>query len=227
MAQPQRIYVMYDRQVKLHSHPAYRQDEWVIEMFGGMTGGSFIEIGANDGLYHSNTFALEDSFDWSGTLVEADEANFKECKTNRGTVGNQFMHTCVGAMQGTGRFFHDGPRSGLSLYLHKDFKRRLVPNAVTSQQSVTTLAQLLDEIKAPRVVNYLSLGVEGAELSILEAYFAGVPSDQRRIFQTITMTSHHQPERIGAFERCLDAMGYALEEVRGFAYCFSHASLAE
>lgn len=225
--EPQRIYVMYDKEVKLHSHPAYRQDEWVINMFGGMTGGSFIEIGAYDGLEHSNTFALEDSFNWSGSFIEADSENFKECQRNRGGVGNQVVQACVGAMSGEGRFFHNGPFSGLSLYIPKDCKRRLIRTCETSQQKVVTLAALLEEIKAPRVVHYLSLGAEGAELSILHAYFSTIPREQQRVFQTITFTSHYPAERIGALERDLWAFGYTLEEVRGFAYCFSHRSLTE
>jgi FkbM family methyltransferase len=225
--EPQRIYMMYDREVSLHSHPAYRQDEWVINMFGGMAGGSFIEIGAYDGVEHSNTFALEDAFNWSGSLVEADPENAKLCKKNRKGVGNQVVHACVGAMSGEGRFFHDGPFSGLSLYIPKECKRRLIRNCETSHQKVVTLATLLEEIKAPRVVHYLSLGMEGAELSTLHSYFTVVPQEQQRIFQTITFTSHYPADRIGALERDLRSLGYTLEEVRGFTYCFSHKSLAD
>lgn len=224
---PQRIYLMYDREVKLHSHPANRQDEWVIEMFGGMTGGSFIEIGAYNGVHHSNTLALEGAFNWSGSLVEADTDNAADCLINRGTVGNQVVNVCVGARAGEGRFFHDGPFSGLALYIPKGCKPRLFTGATTSMQKVVTLATLLEEIKAPRVVNYLSLGIEGAELNVLQAYFSVVPKDQQRIFQTITFTSYHSAERIGALERNLWEYGYTLEEVRGFAYCFSHKSLSE
>lgn len=225
--EPTRIYLMYDREVKLHSHPAHRQDEWVINMFGGMTGGSFIEIGAYDGIHHSNTHALEHSFNWSGSLVEADVENYKECQRNRGSVGNQVVHACVGAMAGEGRFFHNGPFGGLSLYIPKDCKRRLIKDCETSQQKVVTLAALLEEIKAPRIVHYLSLGVEGAELSILHAYFSVVPRDQQRVFQTITFTSHLPAERIGAVERDMWGYGYNLEEVRGFTYCWSHRTLTE
>lgn len=226
--QPQRTYAMYEREVNLYSHPAYRLDEWVIDMFDGMAGGSFVEIGAFDGMFHSNTAALDHHFNWSGALVEADEANFKLCQKNRDSAGNEVVQACIGAMQGRGRFFHAGLWSGLSLYLPKDFKRRLINHdAVTSQQTVTTLAQLLDSTNAPRVIHYLSLGVEGAELSILDAYFSTVQQKDRRIFQTLTFTSHQSAERLGAFERSMDAFGYTLEEIRGNAYCFSHHSLSD
>jgi len=227
MKQPTRVNTLYNREVEFHSHPAYRQDEWVIHMFGGMTGGSFVEIGAFDGIFHSNTMALQHAFDWSGSLVEANTENFMSAKKYRGKIGNQVIQACIGANAGQGRFFNDGPFSGLSLYIPKECKRRLIGNASTSQQKVITLADLLEQIKAPRVVHYLSLGIEGAEINTLYSYFSNVPPEQQRIFQTITFTSHYPAERIAALERVMWEFGYDLEEVRGFCYCWSHKSLTE
>ena len=67
-----RTKTLFGRTTALHSQPATQQDEWVIERTRGRRGGLFIECGINDGLQHSNTLALEQSFDWKGWLVEAD-----------------------------------------------------------------------------------------------------------------------------------------------------------
>lgn len=39
--------------------------------------GTFIECGAFDGEWISNTLGLEKNLDWSGVLIEADPNNFK------------------------------------------------------------------------------------------------------------------------------------------------------
>eukprot|EP00662_Eupelagonemidae_sp_cell21_P019348 gene19348-36243_t len=59
----------------IKSYSQYQQDIVAIERyFWGVTGGTFIEIGALDGVQMSNTKALEDHLGWTGLLVEAVES---------------------------------------------------------------------------------------------------------------------------------------------------------
>ena len=39
--------------------------------------GTFIECGALDGEWYSNTLGLERDYGWNGVLIEADPSNFK------------------------------------------------------------------------------------------------------------------------------------------------------
>merc|ERR1711871_908541 len=47
------------------------QDHWVVqEVFGGKRGGTFVEIGAANGITLSNTVSLERHFAWGGLCIE-------------------------------------------------------------------------------------------------------------------------------------------------------------
>ena len=43
----------------------------------------FLEVGAYDGIFQSNTFYLEDKLNWTGLLVEADIEAFHQLKINK------------------------------------------------------------------------------------------------------------------------------------------------
>ncbi|KAK7066381.1 hypothetical protein SK128_028052 [Halocaridina rubra] len=45
-------------------------------LFGKLYGGTFVEIGAQDGMWLSNTWWLESFRNWRGLLVEADPDNY-------------------------------------------------------------------------------------------------------------------------------------------------------
>ena len=43
----------------------------------GTQSGSFVELGAYDGVTHSNSYMLERCFGWRGVLIEASPSNFQ------------------------------------------------------------------------------------------------------------------------------------------------------
>ena len=45
--------------------------------------GIYVELGALDGVFQSNTKWLEDELKWTGILIEPSPNKFKECKSNR------------------------------------------------------------------------------------------------------------------------------------------------
>ena len=46
------------------------QDLWVIDTMKYKKNGYFVDLGALDGLTHSNTLMLENKYSWSGICVE-------------------------------------------------------------------------------------------------------------------------------------------------------------
>jgi len=45
--------------------------------------GVFIELGANDGLFQSNTVFFEKELGWRGILIEPSLKGYEKCKINR------------------------------------------------------------------------------------------------------------------------------------------------
>ena len=59
------------------------QDLWVIDTMKYKKNGYFVDLGALDGLTHSNTLMLENKYSWSGICVEANPYVFPKLSSNR------------------------------------------------------------------------------------------------------------------------------------------------
>ena len=61
------------------------QDEWLNNcVFRGKTRGTFLELGAFDGQFGSNSLMVEKDLCWRGVCVEAFELNYKKLHASRG-----------------------------------------------------------------------------------------------------------------------------------------------
>ena len=102
-----------------HSQPETAQDEWVIWQLKAKHNGFFIEIGAFDGVYHSNTLVLERDFGWDGILIEANmNAAMKASKARKAKI-------IVGVVSDTGGwqpFYHAAQWSGLQAFTRPNLR---------------------------------------------------------------------------------------------------------
>ena len=55
-------------------------DKQIVNFFKQKKSGSFLEIGAADGIDQSNSFLLERKYNWSGYLVEPVKNQYESCK---------------------------------------------------------------------------------------------------------------------------------------------------
>lgn len=125
--------------------------------------GYFLEIGANDGYTLSNTVYLEQHFGWGGLLVEANPKygdSLKKRACNSALVA-------ITREEGIYEFSDAGLYGGLKNSLTDRYKN-VTDNAGVINVRGSTLSSLLDENKAPLVINFISIDVEGEELSIVE-----------------------------------------------------------
>lgn len=143
--------------------------------------GFYIELGANDGLKQSNTMFLEAFRGWNGLLVEPHKPNFNKLIKNR-SKENRFANcACVSFdYRMTEYRYAYSDLMTIGLDDHNDIPDRMqhAENGLQFLQSGSkntilsavprTLSSLLDEISAPNIVDFLSLDVEGAELSVLQ-----------------------------------------------------------
>jgi FkbM family methyltransferase len=157
------------------------QDQWVIErVFPGKRGGWFIDSGAGpDGIRGSNSYILETEFGWRGLLVEPHPECYKRVKANRSAIVEE---SCLTDSFGEVEFVLNEfpelssipqhlsePNFVAAGYAHKQLPKVRVPSV--------TLWELLRRHRAPPVIEYLSLDIEGAEWITLKDF----PFDEFRI----------------------------------------------
>ena len=127
--------------------------------------GFFVELAANDAVYLSNTFALEQYYGWTGICIEGNPVywyplSFRNC-------------TVVGAMAGrtTGEIltvdFTGAETGGI---VHDIIVNANARRPTHEQRRTTTLTEILDMVQAPSIIDWLSLDAEGAEEMIMEAF---------------------------------------------------------
>jgi FkbM family methyltransferase len=125
--------------------------------------GFYIECGANDGVNQSTTWYFERTLQWKGLLIEPIKLVYAELKKNRNKI-NFFSNTALRSFKYKKKY--------LDLYFYKsdtllsrstlDDKKRLKVRV-----KCTNLNSILEKIKAPNIIDFFSLDVEGDEFHVL------------------------------------------------------------
>lgn len=167
--------------------------------------GYFVEFGACDGKYLSNTYLLEKEYGWTGILAEPIQSYYKYLVVNRDCHTDSF---CVGKNTGDLVDFtevnidSDMGLSGMTKHASYDHHAEVRKNNSTTYKVETiSLKDLLDKYDAPEIIDYLSIDTEGSELEILTAY------DFSRKFKCITV-EHNGTENREKIYSLLSKHGY-------------------
>jgi FkbM family methyltransferase len=148
------------------------QDRWVIfEVLPMKRGGFFVDLAAADGVTHSNTYVLEKLFSWKGICIEGNPRFVDKLKTKRRC---HIAQTVVDSEAGEVQFRIDNGQLGGIVADDTDNNPSVRgPELRTAEiLSLPTepLATILDRYRAPRVIDYLSLDVEGGEERIMRGF---------------------------------------------------------
>lgn len=154
-------------------HSQHEQDRLLHEcLLKGMRQGTFVDIGAYDGVTFSNSLFFEETLGWRGVCIEADPASFAQLQRNRPTAIN--LNVAAGAAPGKASFVQvDGYAQMLSGFADKVDSNRIdreVTSLGGSKRILTVdVARVADLLRERGIadVHYLSLDVEGAELEVL------------------------------------------------------------
>ena len=157
----------------------YFQDETVnVLVFENRTSGYFLEAGAGDGDFHSNTYFYEKYLGWKGICIEPLPHHFENV---------QRVRSCM-AFNGA-LCDREGPRSFIdftTLKGHSGFydtfpteKQRNVNNAVYPFKNITvqcyTLDQVVKQAGFPRL-DYMIIDTEGYEYDLIKTFNLNNPS---------------------------------------------------
>ena len=131
-------------------------------LLGGLRGGYFVDLAANEPVRISNTRALERDYGWSGVCVEPNPMYWdalrrhRRCSVETRPVSNESRSTLLISR---GVFSSLAPSDGRQ----EASQKRLATQTVRFDE-------LLDRIGAPSVLDYLSLDVEGSELAAMLSF---------------------------------------------------------
>ncbi len=126
--------------------------------------GFYIECGANDGVNQSNTWYFEKCLNWKGLLIEPIEIVFKELKKNRAKK-NFFFKRALRP------FGYKKKNVELKLNLKDTLTTRSNydnVNRIKVKVKSANLNFILNKIKAPKLIDFFSLDVEGDEFLVLK-----------------------------------------------------------
>lgn len=144
------------------------QDLIVAGLFRNKKKGFFIDLAANDARTLSNTFALERNLQWTGLCVEPNpmywhDLSYRSCQVVAAVVGQTSMQEV--------QFQFDMGAWGGIVGEEYDVKPGEDVDVAPPQHKYTvTLLEILERFQAPRVIDYLSLDVEGAESFIMHNF---------------------------------------------------------
>lgn len=173
-----------------------KENSLVWEFFGRKTSGYFVEVGANDPFLLSQTWGLEQK-GWTGVLVEP----LADCcaALRRYRNARVVQVACAAPHQiGTATLHVAGVRSSL---VPNAFDPKIRYETAETVQAVT-LTDVLQQVAAPRVIDFLSIDTEGTEGDVL----AGL--DLNRFQPTLVLVEYHVYSL--ALHRQLNNMGYKL-----------------
>ena len=154
----------------------YKLAEKILNFFAhlDMKNGFFLEAGASNGLWQSNSYYLENALGWNGILVEPNKTMFESCIENRKNPKNHFYNCALVSS--------DYPHDIIKGYFNeKDYENILmaqIDGVEQSQernerwlrkQSIFVPARTLDSIvkEVGKKIDFLSLDVEGYEPQVL------------------------------------------------------------
>lgn len=145
------------------------QDRWVMfKVLPLKRGGFFIDLAAADGLTHSNTYVMEKFFGWQGVCIEPNPGFTDVLRARRNCIIEPVVVSDV-AEQVVFRI-DNGQLGGIvadDTDNSEAIRSDQLKNAETRTFDAVTLSELLDRNDAPKIIDYMSLDVEGAEERVI------------------------------------------------------------
>ena len=204
----------------MKSYSQLGQDEWVLEMLDRKKKGVFIEVGASNGVYLSNTLLLEKDFGWEGLCIEP-SSEFENLQKNRNCqVANELVFKenglevefIEGRLNDNNKSF-----SGIKSTLDKHHVE-----GTSYKRKTITLNSLLNKISFSQKIDFLSVDTGGSEYEILQ----GIDFEKYH-FSLITIEHNWIEPKRTQIRKFLFEKGYHLDVLSDsqFDDWFIHSSL--
>jgi FkbM family methyltransferase len=166
----------YEARYQAKSKSQLAQDLWALWKTQEKRNGFFVEFGAADGIYTSNTYLLAKEYGWTGILAEPMMDWFPDLITNRpesGVVQAAIVHDSANFGDCSKITFRQALIPELSCvegYQDGDHLAGARKAGIIYEVDAWKLPFLLKHFNAPRDIDYMSIDVEGMELDILRTF---------------------------------------------------------
>lgn len=146
-------------------------EEAIIQRYFGTRKGTFLDIGANDGITLSNTFLLANT-GWNGALVEASPLAFERLQQTYHGMPHDLIHTAVGSHNGKIILHESGEHLGLGdtslLSTVKPAEKDRWLDMVFNEVSIACCTfDVLLTLTKHKKFDLISMDIEGMELEVL------------------------------------------------------------
>ena len=154
---------------KTFSKSQQGEDAFLWEYFGDICGGSYIELGALNGVTFSNSHIFSKVLGWSGVLIEASPINAAKLIENR--PNDTCINAAVCQTRGTVHYLEGGAVGGIWEFMGGNFRNRWHKDKTLLDASKVPCAPLSEIIRKhteQEFFDFLSLDVEGGEFSVIQ-----------------------------------------------------------
>ena len=201
------ITISYDAETEQYKSQE-GQDKWADEhVFRRRRRGVFVDLGCYDGITYSNSWYFERVLGWQGVCAEPNPDVFPRIASQAGRESG--VQVAVSGAAGKLPFVTAFMRSSLNASaVDYDFLASQGVGAGEALVDVVTPGALLDAHlpAGTRVVDYVNIDVEGAELAVLKVW----PFDRYcvDVFNIENEPAHGAPSTLPALRALLEPRGY-------------------
>lgn len=192
----------------------------LITWFNGLCGGTYMEMGALDGIMFSNSYFFNHEMSWKGVLVELGPKNFAALVKNRPDE-LATVHAAVCDSPRTLHYVENSAIGGIWEFTVQTWRDKWWPG-VSIDAALPIPCLPLQEILDTHLSNeklhfdFFSLDVEGAEFEVLQSL------DYERVGFGVILceaSPHNEPKNL-ALRKFLEDKGYVFVENKDSSYWF-------
>ena len=189
------------------------QDLFVLFNFNEKRNGTFLEFGATDGFSLSNTYLLENSYEWKGVLAEPSPQWHESLNKNRPNC--KIINDCIYSESGKSLDFfvsNTGVLSTIEEFKHSDLKSMPGNSKIRNSGGYSTkvssisLNDVFIKYFNSSPIDYMSIDTEGSELEILRNF------DFKKFGPSILTVEHNHSDE----ERIIDELLKVNDYIRYF-----------
>jgi FkbM family methyltransferase len=151
--------------IKSYSQEA--QDLKVLLHYKLKKDGYFLEIGASDGIELSNTYLLEQKYNWSGICVEPIKDDYEKLIKNRSCFCSNLAIYSKSNEELEFNIYEYNLFSGIDKHINTFIDQPIKEKVIVK---TITLNDLLEKYNAPSFIEYMSIDTEGSEYEILSVF---------------------------------------------------------